>query len=134
MTGIQDNRKPAAGTAGQGEASFGAVRQTYFSAQGKPVASLDGHILRKRVRGSVHQLRKPAGWAIDCDILHKARGDGATVVEVDDVESGKVYTAAMRLFDLYGFKFDRGFGAQVGLPLKFWRVEIAGVRQLALWG
>ncbi len=47
------NKKPAAGTAGQGGATTGTVRHIYYNRQGRPVATLEGHILRKRVRASL---------------------------------------------------------------------------------
>ncbi len=129
----QVETKPAAGTAGQREATFGAVRHTYFNMNGKPVASLYGTVLRKRVRASIHQLRKPAGWAVDAEILRKARADGARTVEIEDAESGRVFVADIRLFDLYGFEFDRGFGVQIGLGLNYWRIEAADARQIDLF-
>jgi len=125
--------KPAAGTAGQGTAT-GAVNHCYFSTSGKPVATLEGKILRKRVRGSMHMLRKPPAWAIDLQILEAARRDGATRVEITDIEGRKVYTAAVIDFDLHGFKFNRGFGDQVGLALCYWQVETQDARQLMLFG
>lgn len=125
--------KPAAGTAGQGVATFGAVRRFYFSTTGKPVASLCGHVLRKRVRASIHQLRRPPSWAVDLEILRKAMADGARMVEIEDTETGRVFVADIRLFDLYGFTFNRGFGVQVGLPLTYWRVEAVDARQPTLF-
>lgn len=127
------NKKPAAGTAGQGEATFGAVRHSYFNTQGKVVASLCGQVLRKRVRASIHQLRRPPSWAMDTEIIRKAMADGAQVVEIEDTETGRVFVADIRLFDLYGFRFNRGFGEQVGLPLTYWRVEAVDARQPALF-
>ena len=130
----QTNKKPAAGqTAGHGEAT-GAVNHCYFSTSGKPVATLEGKILRKRVRGSMHMLRKPPAWAIDLQILEAARRDGATRVEITDIEGRKVYTAAVIDFDLHGFKFNRGFGDQIGLALTHWHVEAEGIMQLTLIG
>ncbi|GAP05908.1 hypothetical protein ATHL_00749 [Anaerolinea thermolimosa] len=133
MTGIQDNRKPAAGTAGQGNGARQSVRQTYYSSDGKLVASLCGTVLRKRVRASVHQLRQPPAWAVDADILRKAMADGAQVVEIEDTETGRVFVTGIRAFELCGFCFNRGFGEQVALPLKFWRVEVVDARQPSLF-
>jgi len=97
------------------------------------VASLEGRILRKVVRGSLHQLRRPPAWAIDLQILEAARRDGATRVEITDIEGRKVYTAAVIDFDLHGFKFNRGFGVQVGLALCYWQVETQDARQMLLF-
>lgn len=126
-------REPAVGqTAGQGMATSGTVRHCYYTQNGKVAAILEGQILRKRVRASQHMLRKPPAWAIDTAILDAARRDGALVVEVFDTESRRIYTADIRLFDLYGLEFERGFGRQIALPLAHWRVESAQARQLAL--
>jgi hypothetical protein len=124
--------KPAVGGGGQGRGAQGKASRVYFSTTGKPVARLEGHILRKRVRASLHQLRRPPAWAVDQAVLEAARWDGAQVVEISDIESRRRYTAPLTAFDLHGFRFDRGFGVQIGLPLNYWRVEAAGVRQLSL--
>ncbi len=126
------NKKPAAGTAGQGTTRGVNARQIYYNAAGRPVASLCGSTLRKVVRGSIHQLRRPPAWAVDAGILEQARQDGATQVEVLDVETRRIYRASIDTFDLHGFKFNRGFGEQWGLALHYWRVEAEGVKQLAL--
>lgn len=117
---------------GQGGTATGAVRHCYYNSRGQMVASLDGRTLRKVVRGSVHQLRRPPGWAIDCSILEAARRDGAQTVEIHDIESRKVYTAPLDAFDTWGLRFNRGFGDQVALPLAHWRIEAQDARQLCL--
>ena len=105
-----------------------------YKVDGRPVAGLCGRTLRKRVRGSLHQLRRPPAWCVDAAILEQARKDGATRVEITDIEGRKVYTAAVIDFDLHGFKFNRGFGDQVGLALCYWQVETQDARQLMLIG
>jgi hypothetical protein len=114
-------------------ATNSGARRTYFNADGKPVASLCGHTLRKRVRSSLHQLRQPPAWAFDVSILEAARQDGAQVVEVVDTESRKIYRAPLIAFFLHGTRIDRGFGQQLALPLTFWRIETPGARQLKLF-
>ena len=108
------------------------MSKKYFSSQGRVVAVLQGHVLRKRVIGSVHMLRQPPAWAFDTSILEAARQDGATQVEVVDVESHKTYRAPLDAFFVHGFRFNRGHGDQMGLALCYWRVEAAGVKQFAL--
>ena len=127
------NKKPAAGTAGQGEAFVGTGRHTYFSTSGKPVATLCGRTLQKRVRGSLHQLRRPPAWCVDAAILEQARQDGAQMVEVLDVETRRIYRASIDTFRLHGFVFNRGFGDQIGLALSHWHVEVEGARQITLF-
>jgi len=116
-------------TAGQSS----GVYRTYLGTNGKVVASLLGRTLRKRVRGSLHQLRTPPAWAFDVSILEAARQDGAQTVEVADVESRKVYKAPILAFFLHGVHINRGFGQQTALPLAYWHVEALGVEQLELF-
>jgi len=121
--------------AGQGGAGHGAnLRKghTYFNAQGKPVANLQGRVLRKRVRGSKHRLRVPPAWAVDEEILRQAEQDGARTVEVEDAETGIIYTAPLQEFWAKGIEIDRGFGRQLALPMGLWVVK-CGAQQLALW-
>ena len=108
------------------------MSKKYFSSQGRVVAVLQGHVLRKRAVGSMHMLRQPPAWAVDAEILEAAKRDGATQVEVVDVESHKTYRAPLDAFFVHGFRFNRGHGDQMGLALCYWRVEAAGVKQLAL--
>jgi hypothetical protein len=126
------NKKPAAGTAGQGKTA-GKARHSYYNSQGQVVASLKGCTLTKWVRGSLHQLRQPPAWAFDVSILEAARQDGAQVVEVVDTESRKIYRTPLITFFLHGTHIDRGFGQQLALPLTFWRIETPGARQLKLF-
>lgn len=112
--------------------SHNFVNKSYFAANGRVVAVLEGRVLKKRVRASKHLLRRPSAWALDRAILEAARRDGAVVVEVFDVENRKVFTAPIVAFDLHGFGFNRGFGDQVALPLHYWHVEAAEARQLTL--
>jgi len=127
------NKNPAGGTAGQDKAA-GKARRLYFNTSGRPVASLSGRTLRKRVRGSIHQLRQPPAWAIDLQILEAARQDGAEWVEITDIENSKVYRAPLVAFFIHGIRIDRGFGPQIALPLAHWRVEALGAQQLCLFG
>ncbi|WP_162787595.1 hypothetical protein [Anaerolinea thermolimosa] len=110
------------------------ARQTYYSADGKPVARLCGRTLKKKARASSHMLRRPPAWAIDLQILEAARRDGATQVEVLDVETRRIYRASIDAFALHGFKLNRGHGDQIGLALSHWKVEARGAAQLALFG
>jgi len=132
MEKTMTNKKPAAGTAGQDGATHGTAGHIYFNASGQPVASLSGRTLRKRVRGSIHQLRQPPAWAVDAEILEAAKRDGATQVEVVDVESHKTHRAPLDAFFVHGFRFNRGHGDQIGLALCHWRVETLGAQQLTL--
>jgi len=109
------------------------MSKKYFSSQGRVVAVLRGRILKKRARGSAHMLRQPPAWAIDSQILEQAQRDGAREVEITDTETGRIYRAAIDAFDLHGFRFNRGFGDQVGLALNYWRFEAKGAQQYSLF-
>lgn len=131
---MRQNESPAVPAAGRSKAATVTNhRRIYYNAAGRPVATLAGHVLRKRVRASVHMLRKPPAWAVDVSILEAARRDGATRIEVEDAETKRIYTAHVSAFDTHGFSFDRGFGRQIGLPLQYWHVEAVNARQLALF-
>ncbi len=110
-----------------------AAGQPYFNTFGKAVARLEGRTLTKKVRGSVHMLRQPRGWAFDAAILEAAKRDGAVAAEVRDLETGLVYWASLSAFDRWGVRFDRGHGRQICLPLDRWQVEPAGARQPLLF-
>jgi len=128
------NTKPAVGGGGQNSTATNAgVRHCYYSVKGQVVASLEGRTLRKRVRGSLHQLRRPPAWCVDVAIFVQARKDGATQVEVLDVETRRIYRAAVDAFDRFGFRFNRGHGDQVGLALCYWQVETQDTRQMLLF-
>ena len=103
-------------------------------AQGKPVGSVDPAtgIFRKRCRASVHMLRRPVGWALDIQSLDEAEKAAATLVQIEDLESGKVYTASIKTIRDNGIPLDRGFGEQLLLPLSGWTIRDS--RQLSLWG
>jgi len=124
---------------GSGQSSYphcatksGESQQVFFAPNGRPVATLCGGTLKKRVRGSVHQLRRPPAWAVDVAILEAARRDGARTIEITDIETGRVYRAQISAFNAHGVRLDRGHGVQVALPLAHWQVEEPGIKQLVL--
>lgn len=78
-----------------------------------------------------HQLQRPLAWATDCAHLVELRklgGHGVRLFERD----GTRWEATLEDFERHGIAFDRGFGPQVALALKHWRVQRPGARQLAL--
>jgi hypothetical protein len=86
----------------------------------------------KRVRGSCHMLREPKGWALDVQSLANARDLGAESVEIHDTETGTVYSVSVGRILHKGFRFDRGHGPQICLPLKSWDARRPGeAEQLA---
>lgn len=94
--------------------------------RGKVVGEVHGDVFVKHVRGSVHQLRRPPAWALDCQSLDDAEALGAREVEIRDAEARLTYRASVALIRAKGFTFDRGFGRQIALPLEFWQVQRPG--------
>jgi hypothetical protein len=87
----------------------------------------------KKAKGSRHMLREPKGWAVDVQSLDDARDLGAEMVEIHDTESDITYSAPVAQVLSKGFRFDRGFGPQICLPLQFWCVRHPGeAQQLSL--
>ncbi|NIM07405.1 MAG: hypothetical protein GTO55_11805 [Armatimonadetes bacterium] len=76
--------------------------------------------LSKRVKASRHFLRVPRAIAIDVAVLSWAEREGATLVHVEDWETGLVYEATLTTIQRKGLSLDRGFGEQVALPLAHW--------------
>ncbi len=101
-------------------------------ADGRIVGKVVGDRFCKRVRGSIHRLTTPPGWALDSQSLTDAESHGARVVEIHDTETGITYSAPIGLVRERGFALNRGYGHQVVLALKYWSVGHPGARQLAL--
>ncbi len=92
---------------------------------GRVVGHVAGDLFTKAVRGSVHMLRKPRGWASDVAALREAM-DGRGLHGIDRHGNGAVYRAAIADMLDRGLRFDRGFGAQVALPLDTWLASTWG--------
>lgn len=75
----------------------------------------------KSVRGSVHMLKVPRGWALDVADLDGAEALGAWLVHLHDLEQLVNHWATIATIRARGFAFDRGHGRQVGLGLEHWR-------------
>ena len=89
----------------------------------------------KKVNGSVHFLHRPPAIAFDILSLEKAKDAGATSVRVIDVETDKSYRAPISTIFSKGFRFNRGYGEQVGLEFQHWQSGDGPlVKQLELWG
>ena len=100
---------------------------------GRVVGRVEDGVFRKRLRASVHFLKRPPAIAFDVSTLFDAQNAGATRVEVTDVETGRVYVA--RIDDILrdGRRFNRGFGDQVYYLLTRWRAPDAP-EQMSLFG
>jgi hypothetical protein len=80
-------------------------------------------IWTKKVRGSVHMLKRPESWAVDAADLADAIDHGIATIAIVDTETQKRYTVTAWLFDQKGIRINRGHGDQVALPLRYWQVE-----------
>lgn len=105
-------------------------------AGGQVVGRVIGDRFVKRVRGSIHRLTTPPGWALDSQSLSDAVGLGASVVEIVDVETDTIYAAPIERILSKGFRFNRGHGCQICLSLQSWTTHRPGQpQQLSLaWG
>ena len=68
-------------------------------------------------------LRKPRGWAVDDYVIADLHEQGVTHITVTDTEKEITYAAQLVTFEQYGVPINRGFGAQVVLPLGYWGVD-----------
>ncbi len=89
---------------------------------GRFVGKVDGDTFHKSVTGSRHFLRKPPAIAFDVSTLRDAQNVGALSVKVLDRETGRKYHAPISLVMAKGFYFNRGFGEQIGLSLRYFDV------------
>ena len=102
---------------------------------GKVYGILYGQELRKSLVGSRHFLRKPPAIALDKGALDRAEQAGAVKVRVVDQETGIVYLATIAHLRRAGLDINRGWGAQLALPLESWvRRKPGEPEQLDLFG
>lgn len=90
---------------------------TPIYAAGRIVGYVAGATFFKRVFGSKHFLRRPRAIALDVQSIYDAQDAGATMAEITDGETGRVYRVALDVMLRDGFHFNRGWGAQVALPV-----------------
>lgn len=112
------------------------TNHTTIWANGKAIGRVTGDVFYKRVRGSVHFLKKPPAICVDCQSLADAEDAGARHVEILDTETGRRYRASCDTIRQRGRYIDRGFGAQYALGMNHWEVDDPKVkfRQLDLFG
>jgi hypothetical protein len=87
------------------------------------IGDLTGKIYTKRVRGSKHQLRVPPAWGIDEGAVTQIARMGATSIQIHDTEKDIYYSCELATFQAHCLVMDRGFGRQLALPMKRWRVD-----------
>lgn len=102
----------------------------YYTAGGGRVAGclLESGVLRRIVIGSRHLMRNPVGWSLGEETIREAISDGVRTIQVLDRETGAEFWAALSDFVRLGVQFERGYGRQICLPIRYWarsRGEIA---------
>jgi len=106
---------------------------TRIFAMGRPVGYVKDGIFHKTIKPN-HYLRKPPAIAFDVQSLKDAERAGATWVHVRDAKTGVIYKASIAHIWRAGFRFNRGWGDQTGLPLSgFMRQKPGGGLQLELF-
>jgi hypothetical protein len=88
---------------------------------GHRVGSVERGVFKKTVKGSKHFLRKPElSIALDLKSLVRAEELGALYLEIKDSETGILYSVSIAYLRAHGFSVDRGYGAQLALPIRLW--------------
>jgi hypothetical protein len=87
--------------------------------------------LFKQVDRHIHQLRQPPSWATDLAHVERLAVLGAHGIRLHD-EQGQTWEATLEQFREHSVPISRGYGAQLALPLRWWRVTAPG--QLSLFG
>jgi hypothetical protein len=100
------------------------------SVDGKMIGNLDVGVFTKRVRGSIHRVRTPPGWAIDQRAYDENLVGNCGTIVVEDVEARLRYTVSFRTFDEKKVRMNRGYGDQYLLPLHYWQVTNIAQRRL----
>ncbi len=116
---------------GQSSAAASLAQRKYTTNVAPAHGRIMGDTWAKRVRASVHMLRRPEGWAVDVADLAAAERHGVRVVRIYDEEAEANYWAALSTMRAYGKPLNRGFGEQLGLPLAWWRPIRAEAEALA---
>lgn len=91
---------------------------------------VDGHVLYKKVKRSVHLLVVSNSWAWDENVVQRAKLDGADRMHIYDVETNRNYYVSIERFYMHAYYVDFGFGKQLALPLQYW--SETPVEQLSL--
>jgi hypothetical protein len=75
--------------------------------------------LIKKVNGSKHKMKVPPAWALDAVSLNSF-GSRLKAINLLDQETGLNWATSIENFRAHAFDFNRGYGKQYALPLKYW--------------
>ena len=106
-----------------GAVSYGQDNMERNQSQYPAHGQIRGRAWIKRVRKSQHVLRIPYGWALDVADLEAADACGAQYVELREQEQKHIYRASTVVLRSKGVDIDRGYGAQIALPMGYWTVD-----------
>jgi len=102
----------------------------YFG--GRPVMHVrNGVAIRHAKPGE--RLRKPEGWSFHESVIQQLEAAGVRQLVVEDLETGRTYTADWGTFVAKSFALDRGAGPQRALPIGYWRVVHGSPAVVARW-
>jgi hypothetical protein len=93
------------------------------SVDGKLIGTLDAGVFTKKVRGSIHRVRTPPGWAIDKLAYDEHLVGKCHTIVIVDTEAHLRYTVSFAKFDEKKILMNRGYGAQYLLVLLYWQVS-----------
>lgn len=78
---------------------------------------------KRRIKFSIHALRKPPALALSLEVLRQIEQAGTKEIELTDIESGRIFNTMLENFYLYAIPIHRGnFGRQLALPLNRWGI------------
>jgi hypothetical protein len=85
---------------------------------GRVVGEVVGEVFRKKISGSRHILHKPRAIALSVESLTQAEKVGAREIQINDKETGRVYSCSVEDFKEKSFPIQRGgFEPQMALTL-----------------
>lgn len=87
------------------------------------VGKVIGNRFIKTIDLSEHLLLEPKGIGFDDSTLVDAKQAGATLAEIHDRNSQKVFYAPISTIQTKGIPIDRGWGIQTVLQLSYWSLE-----------
>ena len=94
------------------------LRQVIHNAQGRVIGTVVNDTFIKSVRGSVHMLKVPRGWACDVCALKEAERLGAKWLVIVDDETETRYRAALATFLRDGIPVEQGLWCAIGAPAR----------------
>ena len=97
-----------------------------LSHDGKCIGVVKDGVFIKKARSSEHMLQVPPAWACDVVSMRAAVKAGATVMRIEDTDTGAAYWASINHLRRFSFVIERGSGKQVAMPLEHWMKRTKG--------